>query len=71
MVEVTVELPEEIAAQLTRRAAARGTSANEVVADAIRAALAQDPLGFVGSFESTVVTGASAQDYLESENFGR
>jgi len=68
--EVTVELPDEVAEQLSRRATAQGRSANDLIAEAVRTALAQDPLGFIASFESSEVTGADASDFLERERFG-
>jgi len=68
--EMTVELPDDLAQRLEQRAQAQGRSLSEVIAEALGAALDENPFEFVAAFGSDEVRGASADEFLLRERFG-
>jgi hypothetical protein len=71
MTSLTVELDDESAEQLRRRAAREGVAPSELAARLLTEAAAEpDPFDFVGSFDSDVLGARDADDFLAERGFG-
>ena len=71
MTSLTVELDDDAAEQLRRRADREGVSPAELATRLLVAAAAEpDPFDFVGSFESDVLGARDTDAFLSEHGFG-